>query len=150
MIHVAHILLDTKGQAEVVADEARKKPQEFARLAEQVSTDYATRSNGGDMGWVERGTMDPAFENAAFALSSGEISPVIKTAEGYHVIKVLERREASTPPFAEVYSEAMQILESRKKEEAFGDWLRTVYANAVVDADGIGAWDPRIGMVVDR
>jgi foldase protein PrsA len=148
MVHAAHILIDTQGQAEMVADEAKKSADDFTRLAKELSKDGATRVNGGDLGWIERGTMDPAFEQAAFSMKSGQISGVVKASDGYHVIRVIERREASTPPFSEVWREAMRMLESRKKEEAFSDWLRTVYANVKVDADGVGVWDPRIGMVM--
>ena|SRR5450759_2170408 len=148
MVHAAHILVDTQGQAEMAADEAKKSAEDFTRVAQQVSKDAATRASGGDMGWIEKGTTDPTFEQAAFSMKSGQISGVVKTSDGYQIIRVIERREASTPPFSEVWREAMKMLESRKKEEVFSDWLRTVYANAKVDADGVGKWDPRIGMVV--
>jgi foldase protein PrsA len=148
MVHLAHILLDTQGQAQMVADEAKKSADDFTRLAKELSRDHATKVNGGDLGWIERGTMDPAFEQAAFSMKAGQVSGVVKASDGYHIIRVIERREASTPPFSEVWRDAMKMVESRRKEEAFSDWLRTVYANAKVDADGVGKWDPRIGMVV--
>jgi hypothetical protein len=44
----------------------------------------------------------------------------------------------------------MKVLLSRRKDETFSDWLRTVYANAEVKADGVGQWDPRLGMVVEK
>ncbi len=149
MVHVAHILLDTQGEADAVAADARRG-EDFSRIAKQVSKDNATRVNGGDLGWIEKGTMDPMFEKAAFSLKSGEVSGVVQASDGFHVIKTLERREASTPPFSEVVPEAMKMLDSRKKEEIFSDFLRTIYANAIVEADGVGKWDPRIGMVVER
>ena len=147
MIHVAHILLDSEGQARIVEGEL-KKGADFATLAKSLSRDYGSVKNGGDLGWVEKGTMDPDFESAAFALGSGQVSGVVKASDGYHVIKVLERREAYTPPFAEVKNDATTALLNRKKEEKFQDWLRTVYANAEVKVDaGLGRWDPRLGMV---
>jgi len=150
MIHAAHILLDTQGEAEMAADEAKKPGTDFARLAQSISKDTATSVSGGDLGWIAKGSMDPAFENAAFALKSGQVSGVVKASDGYHVIKVLERREASTPSFAECQPEVMKVLQSRRKDEVFSDWLRTVYANARVNADGVGSWDPRLGMVVEK
>jgi foldase protein PrsA len=148
MIHAAHIVVDTQGEAELALDEAKKG--EFATVAQQVSTDFDTRSSGGDMGWLEKGSMDPEFEKAAFGLKSGQLSGVVKTADGYEIIKVLERREASIPSFEECWQEALKTTESRRQEETFSDWLRTVYANARVDADGVGTWDPRLGMVVEK
>lgn len=150
MIHAAHILLDTQGEAEMAADEAKKPGTDFGRLARSISKDTATRVNGGDLGWIARGSMDPAFESAAFGLKSGQVSGVVKASEGYHVIKVLERREASTPSFAECEQDVMRVLLSRRKDEVFSDWLRTVYANAKVNTDGVGRWDPRLGMVVEK
>ena len=150
MVHAAHILLDTQGEAEMAADEAKKAGTDFGRLAQSISKDTATRVNGGDLGWIARGSMDPAFESAAFGLKSGQVSGVVKASEGYHVIKVLERREASTPSFAECEQDVMRVLLSRRKDEVFSDWLRTVYANAKVNTDGVGRWDPRLGMVVEK
>ena len=150
MVHVAHILLETEGQAGMVAEEA-KRESDFGRLAESLSKDQATRDNGGDLGWIEQGTADPAIEQAAFSLEPGRVSGVVKASDGYHVLKILERREAYTPPFSEVKDSAINTLLNRKKEEKFSDWLRTVYANADVRMNvGIGGWDPRLGTVVER
>jgi len=149
MVHAAHIFVDTQGQADVIAEQLRNGA-DFAQLARSVSKDAATAFNGGDMGWIENGSMDPAFEQAAFALKTGQTSGVVKASDGFHIIRILDRREASTPAFSEVWSQAMNTLQTRKQEEAFSDWLRTVYANAKVDAGGVGVWDPRLGMVVQK
>jgi len=149
MVHAAHILLETRGEAESVVDQVTHG-MDFAQLAQSVSRDTATRAAGGDLGWIEQGTMDPSFESAAFGLKSGQVSGVVSASDGFHVIKVLERREASTPVFADVSREAMNKLETRKKDELFGDWLRTVYANALVNTGGLGTWDPRLGLVTGR
>jgi len=150
MVHVAHIFLETEGQAKMVAEEARSE-SDFARLAKSLSQDRATRGNGGDLGWIEQGTVDPAIEQAAFSLTPGQASGVVKASDGYHVLKVIERREAYTPPFSEVKDKAVNMLLNSKKEEKFSDWLRTVYANADVNVNvGIGSWDPRLGIVVER
>jgi foldase protein PrsA len=150
MVHVAHILLETEGQARMVAEQARGE-SDFARLAKSLSQDLATRDNGGDLGWIEQGTADPAIEQAAFSLVPGQVSGVVKAGDGYHVLKVLERREAYTPPFSDVKDQAISMLMNKKKEEKFSDWLRTIYANAdVIVNGGIGKWDPRLGMVVEN
>jgi foldase protein PrsA len=149
MVHAEHVLLDTESQADVVAAEA-KRGEDFETLAKTFSKDDTTRQSGGDLGWIEKGTKEPAFEEVAFALKPGQVSEVVRASDGYHVIKVLERREAETPPFVEVQGEATTMLTNRKKSEAFSDWLRTVYANARVEVGSIGKWDPRLGIVVAK
>jgi foldase protein PrsA len=149
MVHAQHILLDNQSKAEVVDNDA-KRGADFATLAKSFSSDVATASNGGDLGWIESGTLEPALEQAVFALQPGQVSGVIKASDGFHVVKVLERREASMPAFSDVAGRAIEMLTNSKKEEVFSDWLRTTYANARVDPDGIGRWDPRLGIVVQR
>lgn len=149
MVRVAHILLENESQADMIAAEA-KRGEDFARLAGSFSKDTATRGNGGDLGWIEPGTREPAFEEVAFSLKPGQVSGVVRASDGFQVMKVLDRREASTPPFSEVKGEAIKTLTNRKKDEVFSDWLRTVYANARVEAGSTGKWDPRLGMVVQR
>ena len=148
MIHAAHILMDTEGEAKIVAERI-KGGEEFGGLARSFSNDDATSKNDGDLGWIEQGTMDPAFEEVAFSLKSGQTSGIVKASDGYHIIKVLERREAYIPPYSDVTGEVASTLESRKKEEKFTDWLRTVYANARIEIPGdLGKWDLILGMVV--
>lgn len=149
LIRAAHIVVETEGQARMAAEQI-SRGEDFARLAQAVSQDVATRNNGGDMGWVEKGTLDPAFEQAAFGLATGQVSGVVRASDGFHVIKVLERRDAYTLPFEQVKDRAMADLLNLKREERFSDWLRTAYANARVElGGGPGVWDPGLGMVVE-
>lgn len=149
MVHAAHILTDTESQADLAAA-AAKRGEDFALLAKLYSKDEATRLNGGDLGWIEKGTREPAFDQAAFSLRPGQVSGVVRTSDGFQVIKVFDRREASTPSFSEVAGQAIDMLTNRKKDEVFSDWLRTVYANARVDVGAVGKWDPRLGIVVRK
>jgi len=66
--------------------------EDFAQLAKQYSDDLSSASRGGDLGWVKRGTFVPEFEAAAFNLQPGELSPVVETEFGYHIIQLLQRR----------------------------------------------------------
>jgi foldase protein PrsA len=148
MVHAAHVLLESDGQARMAAERIRGG-EEFGDVARSLSEDDATGKNGGDLGWIEQGTMDPEFEKVAFSLESGQVSDVVEASDGYHIIKVLERREAYVPPYSEIKGEVTGALESRKKEEKFTDWLRTVYANAFVEVPkSLGKWDPILGIVV--
>jgi len=89
-----HPELDTKearAKAESILRRARTG-EDFAALAKEFSTDPGSKDNGGDLGWFGRGTMVKPFEDAAFSLRPSEISDIVETAFGYHIIKTEERR----------------------------------------------------------
>jgi parvulin-like peptidyl-prolyl isomerase len=112
-VHARHILVATEEQANDVLAQLRGGA-DFTQLAQQVSTDPGSKDKGGDLGWFGRGMMDPPFEQAAFALQAGQTSDVVKGANGYHVIQVIERDPARALP-------ADQLDSQRQK--AFNDWL---------------------------
>ncbi len=87
-IRCAHILVEKESQAKEILEKA-KKGESFAKLAEQYSLD-GSKKRGGDLGTFGRGMMVKPFEDAAFALQKGEISGLVKTQFGYHIIKRLE------------------------------------------------------------
>lgn len=148
MVHVAHILLDTESQAQVVLSQLQAG-REFSSLAKAYSKDSATSSNGGDLGWIEQGAMDPAFEQVAFALATGQTSDVVKASKGFHIITSLDRREAYAPPLDDIKSDVKATYLTEKKETVFNDWLKTVYGNAHIEIPGdIGEWNPILGIVV--
>jgi parvulin-like peptidyl-prolyl isomerase len=114
-VHARHILLSTEDQARDVLTQLQGGA-DFAQLAQQLSTDPGSKDKGGDLGWFGRGVMDKPFEDAAFALQPGQTSDVIKGANGYHVIQLLDR-DAARPVAAD------QLQSARQK--AFSDWLAT-------------------------
>jgi parvulin-like peptidyl-prolyl isomerase len=87
-VHCAHILVKTEAEAKAVLERI-KKGEKFTSIATQVSL-CPSGKKGGDLGSFTRGKMVKEFENAAFALKKGEISALVKTKFGYHVIKRLE------------------------------------------------------------
>ena len=113
-IRASHILLTTEGkddaavraQAEQVLKEA-KSGADFAALAKKYSQDESNAQQGGDLDYFGRGRMVAAFETAAFALKPGEISDLVKTEFGYHIIKLTDRKPAIVRPVSDpaVYKE---------------------------------------------
>ena len=117
LLRAAHILLSTtdpRTQREISAENKRrkrliaeklleraKKGEDFAKLAREFSEDPGSKGNGGEYVFP-RGRMVPQFEAAAFALRTGEISDIVETKFGYHIIKSLERKPASRLPLKEV------------------------------------------------
>jgi peptidyl-prolyl cis-trans isomerase SurA len=71
------------------------KDSDFAEMAKKYSGDYASASDGGNLGWFDKGKLFPEFETAAFKLQPGEISMPVKTPFGYHLIETLEKKENS-------------------------------------------------------
>jgi peptidyl-prolyl cis-trans isomerase D len=107
-IRASHILFATEGkddatvraQAEQVLKEV-KAGGDFAALAKKYSADETNAQQGGDLDFFSRGRMVAAFENAAFALAPGEVSDLVKTEFGYHIIKLTERRPAVVRPLSD-------------------------------------------------
>ena len=107
-------------KAKAIATEA-KGGKDFATLAKEKSEDLGSKSQGGDLGWLEKGVTDPAFESALFALKKGDISDPVLSAEGYHVIDLRDVREGKVKPFEEVKADlAKQYLES-EREHRYSD-----------------------------
>jgi peptidyl-prolyl cis-trans isomerase C len=120
-VHAEHILLPSKEKAEQVLAEL-KNGADFTALAKKYSTDPSA-ANGGDLGWFKKGDMVPAFADAAFSLKPGEVDPQpVQTQFGWHVIKVLDKRQSPPPPFEQVQNEIRQSL------------IRDGVAKAVADA----------------
>ena len=138
--HARHILL--KVTPTMTADEAKKKLADLkARIdAKQISFDDAARQNsndgsatkGGDLGWLAPGDALPEFENPMNALKVNDVSDVIQTPFGFHLIQVLERKSEDVSKEKE-RSMARQVLTDRKRQEALEDWARQVRDRAYVE-----------------
>ncbi|MBV9598495.1 MAG: peptidylprolyl isomerase [Chloroflexi bacterium] len=112
-VHARQIQVATSDQANDLLTQLQNGA-DFATLAQQNSTDTATRSNGGDMGWFGKGVQTSAIEDAVFALQPGQLSQVVTDTAGYHILQVLETDPNRAVPPA-------QLTTARQK--AFSDWL---------------------------
>jgi peptidyl-prolyl cis-trans isomerase D len=111
-VHVEHILFMTVGKTDAEVDEIKKKAEDvlkqarkggkFEDLAKKYSEDPGTKDKGGDLGWIVQKQTVPEFEKTAFSLNPGQISDLVKTQYGFHIIKVMEKETAHTKPFEEV------------------------------------------------
>jgi parvulin-like peptidyl-prolyl isomerase len=117
-----HPELDTK-QARTKAEDILKRAragEDFSKLAKEFSGDPGSKDKGGDLGWFGRGQMDPTFEKAAFALQPGQISDVIETQFGYHIIKLDEKKTETKDGKPEEQVHARHILITAGAPNPFG------------------------------
>jgi peptidyl-prolyl cis-trans isomerase C len=94
-----------------------KGGEKFADVAKKVSEDPGSAPSGGDLGFFTRGRMVPEFDTAAFSLKTNEVSSIITTQYGYHVLVVTDRKPARTLPFDEVKEELAKFLKQQKGNE---------------------------------
>ncbi len=92
-VHVRQLLVSTAALAQSLRDRARKG-EDFASLARQFSMDETSKSNGGDLGWMPRGILEPELDAVIFQLPLNQISDVIATEYGYHVVQVVAKDKA--------------------------------------------------------
>jgi len=165
-VRASHILIGTTGEDEAGKTAAKAKAQDvlaqikggadFADLAKTYSTG-PSKQKGGDLevffdraGVIEggRATMDAdaKFSEAAFALKPGEISDVVETKFGYHIIKVTGRKEAGVSSFEEEKSDIVKNLEARKKQAFFQSYLKGLKSEAkIIWAEEVKMNDPVFG-----
>jgi peptidyl-prolyl cis-trans isomerase D len=138
-IRASHILLTTEGkddatvraQAEQVLKEA-KSGADFAALAKKYSQDESNAQQGGDLDYFSRGRMVPEFETVAFALKPGEMSDLVKTEFGYHVIKLIDRKPAVVRQLTDpaVYKEIETELLREQSEQQAATLAESIVAEA--------------------
>lgn len=107
-------------KAQDLAGQARAG-KDFAALAKQTSDDLGSRAQGGDLGWLEKGVTDPAFEAALFGMEKGAISDPVLSAEGYHVILLRDVRAEHARALEEVKGEIAKELQETERERAFNE-----------------------------
>ncbi|MEJ2564683.1 MAG: peptidylprolyl isomerase [Gammaproteobacteria bacterium] len=138
--HARHILIRTDeltndAAARARLNDIRKHVQDgadFGELARKFSSDTATATNGGDLGWVNPGDMVPSFQAQMDKLATGELSQPFKTRFGWHIVQVLgRRRHDDTTAF--VRSQARKAIRQRKAEEELQSWLARLRDDAYVE-----------------
>jgi peptidylprolyl isomerase len=150
--HVAQIFVaasagdkeaEAKGRKrlEELSAELKRKGADFAALAKEHSQDPGSAARGGDLGFFARGRMTPAFEAAAFALKApGEISDVVKTDFGFHILRLEERRPASRRPFEEVRDGLVKGLADADAKARRREVIEKIEAEARLDREAIDAF----------
>ena len=151
-IKASHILIKTEagpdGKVSAAADAAARKKAEdilkklraganFEELAKKESDDKASAINGGSLGFFQRGSMVPEFEKAAFSLNKGQISDLVKTQYGYHIIRVDDKHQAGTPSIEQVKEKIEPFLKQQKAQreaEALANSVQSEAGSQGLDA----------------
>ncbi|HEU4938973.1 MAG TPA: peptidylprolyl isomerase [Vicinamibacterales bacterium] len=118
-------------EAQSVLKQARAGA-DFAELAKKHSADGSAQQ-GGDLNFFTRGQMVPPFDQAAFAMKPGEISEIVTTQFGYHIIKVTERRPASTVPFEQVSGRIKEFLTEQQKQQKADAFIQSLKQKAKIE-----------------
>ena len=142
-VRARHILVqvpqdaDEKTKAEALAkinaiNDRIKKGEDFATVAKEVS-DCPSKAQGGDLGYFSKEQMVPAFSEEAFKLKPGEVSGVVETKFGYHLIKSEDKKAASTIPYDEVKDKIKQYLEQEKGKVALSELMAELRKTAKIE-----------------
>jgi peptidyl-prolyl cis-trans isomerase D len=159
----SHILIKVKAQPDAAEghadDEGRKMAEallaevkaggDFAAIARKSSEDKGSAPAGGDLGCFGRGRMLPAFENAAFSLDPGQVSDVVRTDFGYHIIKLASRKDETYPPLAQVKDRIRETLLAQRAQ-TMGEEKMVAVAAALRRGKGLEEAAREQGMAVQK
>jgi peptidyl-prolyl cis-trans isomerase D len=140
-VKVRHILIAVPAGADAKTDAVAKAKAEdilkqikaggnFAELAEKNSDDPGSKTQGGELGWLDRGKTVPEFDKVAFTLAPGQTSDLVKTQFGYHILQVEEKKTAHLRPISEVKAEIVPLLEQQRAGAAEQTFASSLAADA--------------------
>ena len=123
-----------KAKAEAILAEVKKSPESFAEIAQKKSDDKASGERGGELGFFTKEAMVPEFANAAFSMKPNTVSEtLVQSPYGFHIIKVTDRMEAGSTPFAKVKDEIKFYLETQKQIEVLKKLTEGLMKNAKIE-----------------
>lgn len=145
-VNVRHILIKTplagpNGKVDEKGVEAARKKAEdilqklkaganFADLAKKYSEDPGSAKNGGSLGWIQRGQTVPQFEKVAFSLPVGQVSGIVQSTYGFHIIQVMDKQEAQVKPLDQVKDQIVAAIRQERSLEAADDQARQLLNQA--------------------
>src|SRR5262249_47853300 len=142
-VRASHILLKTEGkdeaavrkQAEDILKQVKAPGADFAALAKKYSEDDGSKANGGDLDYFPKGRMVPEFEQAAFSMQPGQVSDLVKSQFGFHIIKVVDKKPAATRTLDEVRSQIQETLAGQRVEQEIANRTRDLDARIKKPSD---------------
>ncbi|MGA8111473.1 MAG: peptidyl-prolyl cis-trans isomerase, partial [Acidobacteriaceae bacterium] len=123
-----------KAKAQGILDQLRKdNGKDFADLAKKYSDDPGSKDQGGELGWLKHGATVPEFDQTAFAQQPGQISGLVRTRFGYHIIQTEDKQEAHTKPLSEVKASIVDVLTKQKEAQAEQQFVQQIAGQAQKD-----------------
>lgn len=152
----AHILITENDErsaedAAALATELRERIESgetFAELAAEFSDDPVSAEDGGNLGWLEPGIIDPAFDDALFAMEVGEVSDPVESDFGWHVIRLDEVREPRGQTFDEARNEVLEEVRAERAEELYFDLSERLVDLVYADPTGLDAIAEDLGLAL--
>lgn len=144
MVRARHILIKiNKESSEEEKKKAREKAEgilkrirsgeDFAKLASEFSDDPGSKTRGGDLGFFPKGRMVPDFEKVAFSMKPGEVSDIVETPYGFHIIKVEERKEAELQPYEKVKDKVREKIIADFRKAKVDEFVEKAMKDAGVE-----------------
>ena len=130
-VHLFNILVKTEEEAQNVLEQL-KAGEDFSEIAKTKSTGPSA-AQGGDLGYVSKGTVIPEIEEVVFALEVGELSGVVKTDLGFHIFKITEKKPETVKALEEVKEDIIQTLLPTKQKEAFDNLLEELKGKVKIE-----------------
>ncbi len=122
-----------KAKAEGILADVKNNPKEFAKIAKAKSDDRTSAKQGGELGFFSRKEMVKEFSDAAFSLGIGQISGLVKSKYGYHIILVTDRMEPGTYPFSKVKNEIEQTIKMQRQMNVINGLLTSLKNAATIE-----------------
>jgi peptidyl-prolyl cis-trans isomerase D len=120
-----------KAKAQGILDQLRKdNGKDFAELAKKDSDDPGSKDQGGELGWLKHGATVPEFDQTAFSQQPGQISGLVRTRFGYHIIQTEEKQDAHTKPLSEVKASIVDVLTKQKEAQAEQNFVQQIASEA--------------------
>jgi len=134
-VRISHILVGTEAEAEQVLAKL-KAGEKFEKLAKAYSLDVRTKNSGGDIGFVKWAQIgSPSLKDAAFRLKPGQVSGVVQSQAGFHVLKVTDKKPASDSEFEPMKEQLKEELAAKKKKELFESVVKGLKDKSKVTTD---------------
>jgi peptidyl-prolyl cis-trans isomerase C len=149
-VQASHILIpfgETDGEPEKAAKREKidsllteiRSGADFAQLASEHSS-CPSKARGGDLGFFGKGQMVKEFEDTAFGMGIGDVSSIVETQFGYHIIKVTGHQDASTVPFEDAKGDILAYMEGQSKQQAVGTYIDSLRTDAnIIYPDSVSA-----------